>query len=184
MSEESVVRYCSPTLAGIKTGSMFSCVFKNRREMTECICRMNRIFVKKGMRVLPLRYRDGKALIYIFRPSLLKKDLSDDIAKEVLCERGYPYNAPDRCIVWLIRRLEECSDFPHEIGLFLGYPARDVCGFIEDKHNFKCSGFWKVYDDEEAAQRTFERYRKCTLFYQKRLAEGFPFERLLLRTEH
>ena len=38
------------------------------------------------------------------------------------------------------------GDFPHEIGLLLGYPPEDVSGFIENGgKNFLCSGYWKVY---------------------------------------
>ena len=34
MSEETLVRYCSPTLAGIKTGSLFGCEFASQEELT------------------------------------------------------------------------------------------------------------------------------------------------------
>ena len=33
MSDEMVIEYCSPTLAGIKTGNLFSCEYKNKRKM-------------------------------------------------------------------------------------------------------------------------------------------------------
>ena len=33
MSEENVVRLCAPTLAGIKTGSLFPCPFENRETL-------------------------------------------------------------------------------------------------------------------------------------------------------
>ena len=43
--------------------------------------------------------------------------------------------------------------FPHEIGLFLGYPFEDVMGFIENKgENYLCSGCWKVYSCEQDAR--------------------------------
>lgn len=51
----------------------------------------------------------------------------------------------ERCVAELIRRVRHEEDFPHEIGLFLGYPSEDVSGFI--KHgakNSKCVGTWKV----------------------------------------
>ena len=44
--------------------------------------------------------------------------------------------ALNRCIVKLIGRLQENEGFPHEIGLFLGYPPEDVLGFIENKGEF------------------------------------------------
>ncbi len=42
--------------------------------------------------------------------------------------------------------------FPHEIGLFLGYPPEDVCGYIRNKGKCqKCTGHWQVYGDENFA---------------------------------
>ncbi len=62
MSEEIFVHYCSPTLAGIKTANLFSCRFADEKEMRDSVRRLNVALVKKGIRVLPLRYRDGCAL--------------------------------------------------------------------------------------------------------------------------
>lgn len=33
MSEKQIVQHCSPTLAGLKTGNMFVCIFDNDKEM-------------------------------------------------------------------------------------------------------------------------------------------------------
>ena len=79
----------------------------------------------------------------------------------------------------LIRRLCEYEEFPHEIGLFLGYPPEDVYGFIENKADgFKCVGCWKVYGDARAAQKTFARYKKCSDIYAVQYANGRSIERL------
>lgn len=57
-------------------------------------------------------------------------------------------------------KLQSAPDFPHEIGLFLGYPAEDVKGFIENKAACsKCSGCWKVYGDEQAARILFKNIK-------------------------
>lgn len=50
------------------------------------------------------------------------------------------------------------QDFPHEIGLFLGYPPKDVSSFIEEKGRHSLSiQYWKVYHDLEASQERFKR---------------------------
>ena len=33
MSEEMIVKHCSPTLAGLKTGNLFSCSYQDRNEL-------------------------------------------------------------------------------------------------------------------------------------------------------
>lgn len=179
MSDEVFIRYCSPTLAGIKTANLFSSRFKDEKEMRESVRRLNVVLVKKGIRVVPLKFREGRALIYAYRPSKLLQDLQRADACSLLRERGYAAGMPERCIVQLMRRLADSGEFPHEIGLFLGYPPEDVCGFIENKaEGYKCVGEWKVYGDEEQARKTFAKYRKCTEVYCAQFAQGRSMERL------
>ena len=134
----------------------------------------------KGLRVIPLRFKNNRALIYIYRPVRLLYDLKNDTARKLLDERGYCTEEPQKCIVQLVKRLAECEEFPHEIGLFLGYPPEDVCGFIENKDGCKCIGCWKVYGDVEASKKMFAKYKKCTDVYCSQYAKGRPIERLAL----
>ena len=166
MSEEYVVRQCAPTLAGIKTGSLFPCPYQSRQALMSEIRALNRRLSPKGLILLPVRYLDGKALLYLYRPSNLRQDLKDRLAAQVLEQAGYSCSKSEQCVVRLIRRLKENEDFPHEIGLFLEYPLADIEGFIEHQGKDALeSGYWKVYGDVEQAQRLFARYRKCTDIY-------------------
>lgn len=75
--------------------------------------------------------------------------------------------------------LRQDAEFPHEIGLFLGYPPEDVQGFMENKAaRHKLAGCWKVYGDVDAAQQTFARYKKCTRVYLDQWRRGATLERL------
>ena len=96
MSEEMIIRHCSPTLAGIKTGNMFSCAFDNAEQMKESIRSYNRLLNKKGLRVLPLRQNGNRTLVYIFRPEALKEDLCDSLACRILSDRGYCTGKADK----------------------------------------------------------------------------------------
>lgn len=179
MSEELIVQHCSPTLAGIKTGSLFSCSYTDESEIKDNVRSLNKSLAKKGLRVLLFRAREGRALVYIYRPSLLCRDFRHETAHRLLRELGYSVQKPELCISRLIRRIGEASEFPHEIGLFLGYPPEDVCGFIENRAGgCKCVGYWKVYDDVAAAQKLFAKYKKCTDIYRAHHAKGKSIERL------
>lgn len=181
MSEEMLVRHCSPTLAGLKTGNMFNCAFSCRLTLFEQIRQFNRRFKGKGLRILPLRVGEKNALIYVYRPLKLREDLSSDIAASLLKRFGYGGLGPEQCIVTLIGKLSAEADFPHEIGLFLGYPAEDVQGFIDNKaQSPKCVGCWKVYSDVERAQSLFAKYKKCTDSYMHQLTKGNTIERLVV----
>ena len=179
MTEELIVRCCAPTLAGIKTGSLFSCPYENREKLIEELRTLNRTLAPRGLRLLPLRYGEGRVLLYLFRPADLERDLGDSCARKILHEAGYGEGCADRCVRCLIRRLKNSGDFPHEIGLFLSYPPEDVRGFIENRaKNYKLSGLWKVYGDVGRARRLFEKYDKCTASYCRSLRAGFSLAQL------
>ena len=55
MSEDLVIQYCSPTLAGLKTGSLFSCPCPSEEEVRRDVRALNQVLVPKGLCVLPLR---------------------------------------------------------------------------------------------------------------------------------
>ncbi len=179
MTEELLVRCCAPTLAGIKTGSLFSCPYGDRQALVRELRSINRTLAPRGLRMLPLRYGEGRALLYLFRPAELERDLRDSCARRILSEAGYGEGRADACVRCLIRRLRDSGEFPHEIGLFLSYPPEDVRGFIENRAgNYKLSGLWKVYGDVRRARRLFEKYEKCTASYCRSLRAGFSLAQL------
>jgi len=184
MSEEAIVRYCSPTLAGLKTGNLFSADFTDAEAMRNTMRQWNGKLANKGVRFVPLRYSGSRALIYVYRPSMLSRDLSCKEARLMLERLGYSTCSPLLCIAGLIRRLKENADFPHEIGLFLGYPPEDVRGFMENvPGSCKCTGCWKVYGDADAAVKLFTKYKKCTKIYLEQWERGRTVERLTIACE-
>ncbi len=180
MSEEIIVQYGAPTLAGIKTGNLFTCPFADRGQTMKEFRRLNRELGPKGLRVLPMRYSDKRVLVYLFRPDRLEKDLSAAGAAELLERAGYRHENATQCVAELIRRLNSLGgEFPHEIGLFLSYPPEDVRGFIEHREaGCKLVGTWRVYGDEDSARETFDRYRRCTESYCRQWSTGVPLIRL------
>ena len=178
MSNEILIRCCAPTMACLKTGNMFICAFESREQMTDELRRLNLHLKRKGLRILPLRWRDGKALLYLYRPKLLERDLRDPLARRLLSECGYADADANACLARLIVRLRTEADFPHEVGLFLGYPPADVDGFMHRKEECKLCGLWKVYDDVEGAVRQFAQCRHCTEVYMDCLSRGFTLDRL------
>ena len=173
MSEEILVQCCAPTLAGIKTGSMFSIEFETEEQMTRELRLLNRQLSSAGICVLSLRYHNGKALLYLFRPALLREDMKRHDVREILKQAGYVDLRIGESIRKLIQRIRLGDGFPHEVGLFLSYPPEDVRGFIENHaQNCKLIGYWKVYGDEEKARSTFARYKACTDSYCRRLKNG------------
>jgi len=179
MTEEAIVRNCAPTLAGLKTASLFTCPLSSREDLLQQIRQFNRRMGRKGLRLIPLRFSQDKALLYLFRPAKLRQDLSHSTAEALLRCHGYCTGSCEHCVGQLARKLRASQTFPHEIGLFLGYPPEDVQGFIcQGPDCCKCTGCWKVYGDEEAAKRKVAQYRHCTSVYCRRWAQKADLDRL------
>ena len=99
MSEEILVRQGAPTLAGIKTGSLFPCPCEDKEALFADIRRLNRLLVPKGLCLLPIRFLKGQVLLYLYRPSELRRDLENEQAAEILHHAGYNSGHCGRCIV-------------------------------------------------------------------------------------
>ncbi len=179
ISEDDLVRYCAPTLAGIKTGSLFLCPCDSVSNDRNRIRMINRLLCKKGIRLLLLRRSDTRILLYLYRPERLQRDLMQPAARALLSEAGYADLRWGQCLRELIRRLRSGDAFPHEIGLFLSYPPEDVRGFMEHKgRDCILRGLWKVYGDPARAMDLFRRYRSCTNSYRRQRLKGVSLERL------
>lgn len=180
MIRGALVEYCSPTLANIKTGSLFAlrCTENGvRGELRE----LNRMLLKKGLRILPIKKESNMTLLYLYRPKRLEMDLHNPEAKAILLAKGYDSEDAGRCLVSLVNRLAADKDFPHEIGLFLGYPPNDVKCFMENGGECaKCVGCWKSYGDPEQARKIFEKYKKCTEYYRTEKSKGRSLEQLIV----
>lgn len=178
--EETIIRMAAPTLAGIKTGSLFPYYYQSRRELGKEMSRINALLRARGLRLLLLRLTARYALLYLFRPSELEKDLQDRTADELLRCAGYPCSNCGACVRYLLKRFHSGGEFPHEIGLFLSYPPEDVKGFLTDPARYKAVYLWKVYGDEEKAKRLCAEYKKCTECYCRMWQEGCPLEKLAM----
>ena len=76
------------------------------------------------------------------------------------------------------------ENFPHEIGVFLGYPPDDVRGFMKSPcDGVKCVGSWKVYGNQKEAEKIFKKYKECSAIYKKEISDGKPFDALIVN-EH
>ena len=132
MSEYQIIRFCAPTLAGLKTASLFCCDAPDEAELLGQLRHWNTSLAPKGLRMLPLRIWNGRALIYLYRPKALARDLACEDAACLLNGSGYDGTEPSGCLRCLMGRLQCQKDgFPHEIGLFLGYPPEDVRGWFQ-----------------------------------------------------
>ena len=182
MSDAFLVEHCAPTFAGLKTGNLFRISYAdfcaNREELRE----LNGILKRKGLRAVPVRMTAEFALVYLYRPDFLKRDLGCEEAARLLTSLGYEPQSVNRSVAFLARMMREKEVFPHEVGLFLGYPPEDVLGFMKSsREGVKCVGCWKVYGDETKARAAFWRFQRCREVFEENVQRGRKLEALIVR---
>lgn len=177
--EQLLVEQCAPTLARIKTGSLFTADCGTEEQLLLELDECARILKPRDVHVRLMRSSGGRALIYVYRRKRLEDDLSCPLRQRYLSECGYERFDALSAVNMLKERIGESGEFPHEIGLFLGYPLKDVLGFVANcGRNCLLCGPWKVYHDEQAARCQFARLRKCTEVYRRLYGQGKSLERL------
>ena len=180
--ELTLAWHCAPSLAGIKAADMI-CWEPPARDTAEFLQHYTENLARLGVCLRVLRPCGSRLLMLVFRPERLERCLSQPEVYAALAKEGYPVRQPvdtDALLDHLCRRLER-EEFPHEIGLFLGYPAADVEGFrIHGGRNCKLSGCWKVYGDADYARRMFERFLRCRQALTRRVEEGLQLDQILV----
>ena len=170
--ETVMIEQCAPVLASLKPAGLFRYETSDCADLARRVRSWNEQLGEKGLcvRVLKGCVRTHRYLVYVYRESKLRAVLAQPP------EQSDDY-AP--LLQQLSRRLCCEADFPHEIGVFLGYPLHDVVGFIENAgRNFTCCGCWKAYGDPNAAQRHFAQLNKCTAVYLRLFRSGTSIQRL------
>ena len=177
--EQYLIRHCSPTLASLKTANLFSCSYQDEKDFAQRLEYWNGQMNSKGICLTVLQKKGNWALVYVYRPSFLRRDLQRPGVAEFLENFGYNSLEIPEVLDHLRIRISARDVFPHEIGIFLNYPLEDVIGFIENRGcNCKCSGCWKVYQNEQNALATFARYKKCTRIYTDLWSQGRSIHQL------
>jgi hypothetical protein len=172
--------HCGPMLAGIKPANLILFSVEKAPDYDELLARYNEVFNRKGIYFELLCRCGARGLLFAFRKEKLRAYLSDPRYREILSLVGYP-NSEDLAILLdvLKTRMMMRAGFPHEIGVFLGYPPEDIRGFLEKSgRHFLYAGYWKVYEDVDAKKALFHRYDRCREAILKRVDAGLSIAEL------
>lgn len=173
MLEKMIVEQCAPTLANMKTANLFNYKYDSLELLQMEIDDANQKLNTKGVYIKVLKFTTSRALIYVYRKKMLEADMKKAGVDDLLKSCGYEILTVEACLEQLQKHLQEHDCFPHEIGIFLGYPLCDVIGFIEHGgKNCKYCGIWKVYSNECETKELFARFRKCAKVYAQVFTAG------------
>jgi hypothetical protein len=158
--KQLIINHCSPVLMGYKPSAMFML-----RSVDAYGCLSN--LLSAYLELMVLRKSEGGLLVLVFEKEKLEKMLleaaiSNESVRAVLAGTGYPLGTSIFGFLEYLKKRFKGEQFPHEVGLFLGYPVDDVLGFVENNgQNYKLCGYWKVYGDVEQAKACFRQYDVC-----------------------
>lgn len=175
--EFQIVLQCAPFLKGLKAASLIP--------LEEGLCGgIGEYFCETGIAWRILGGRRGKVLVFFYRREELEECLSRPENRGILGRFGYRGMGLEEMLDRLEGRMEAMGrkekGFPHEIGVFLGYPARDVEAFIRTGgRQYLAVGYWKVYHDVFRAARTFRSYDEAKQYAVNEFLSGKPLQEIL-----
>lgn len=157
--EEQLALQCAPLLAGIKISNLLIVSKDNWKEVAG-------LFYKTRISFNVVYSSESKIAFLLYRKNELEEYLRLDEVNELLQELGYQTRELDQILREVSQRYRrymiERGSFPHELGLLLGYPAKDVAEFMKNQgRNYLYSGYWKVYDNLSEAINIFNNYRRA-----------------------
>ncbi len=155
--ETQLALQCAPLITGLKVSNLLI-ISKGNEEVVK------RILNRTGISYYRLIQTGTKTTFLLFRRNELEEFLSDENVKNVFIRAGYKSLQIGKILRTFSLRYEAYMQgdkcFPHEMGLLLGYPVEDVVGFVENNgKNFLYSGYWKVYENQKAKVKLFDKFK-------------------------
>lgn len=154
--ETQLVLHCSPFIIGLRISSLLIISNNNYANMVAILNQTN-ISYKL------LMINREKTVVFLYNEEKLKEYMIKEKVKRLM--EGFGYN--EKSLFHILERfqsryisyVEGSKEFPHEMGLLLGYPVEDVEGFISNNgENFLYSGYWKVYGNLNEKLRLFKKF--------------------------
>lgn len=182
-------------MPGVKPAAIFGMPFKayragrwhrlEREQLDEVLRTYAATLPAYGVSLSVLYRTKSRVFVLVWRPRHLNSVVSDPEHMEILRSAGYTGASAPELVAELRRRLvdyylsnpSEGHEFPHEIGVFLGYPASDVRGFMAGLKP-TCIGAWHAYGDESVARQRFSELREHEHRCRRRYVAGEPLSSL------
>ncbi|MBO6127721.1 MAG: DUF3793 family protein [Pseudobutyrivibrio sp.] len=175
--ELQIVLQCAPTIAGLKTSNLLI-VPKEQEDKVRFVLRHS------GLLGYRLVYDRSRVVFLVFNRDMLISYLAKSEIKDFLSENGYRTDAFGYSLKHFQERynsyVRNRKEFPHEMGVFLGYPLCDVEGFIENGgDNFVLAGYWKVYGNASKTQELFEKFDDVKDEMVRKISLGYSIKEIV-----
>ena len=179
--EKFLVYNLSLVIAGVKPAVTLT-IKKNNYKLYDNWNTLGHIFINKlNLNYIELRESINAIVVMVYDKLLLEKILISEQNLEFLKNLEYPTNFEINDYVNTLKVRYEKYHCPHELGLFLGIPFKDVKDFMDctTKECLMCK-YWKVYNDSTKAKKTFDTYDKIKDYTMENILKGNSSMNLIL----
>jgi hypothetical protein len=150
---------CAPLITGLKISNLLNIRREDFASMQEIVKRSQfswYLLIETEEKMIALLFHRDSLECYLRKPKV----------REMFQQAGYANLSLDGILkefrVRYAGYMESKNEFPHEMGLLLGYPTEDVEGFITHRgDDCLCVGYWKVYANKERKLKIFERFENA-----------------------
>ncbi|EGO65706.1 DUF3793 family protein [Acetonema longum] len=167
-----LVSNIAPTLTGNKPATVLTFI-NTRQEPLLAAWRKTGKEVLAGsmVRHRVLSRSANRETVLFYRSAVLDQCIQHNLHRVFLAKLGYPvHSGLDACLDMMEERFQGCC--PHEVGILLGIPLKDVLGFMGlTDEPLTCRREWCIYGCPKESLAVIERYeadrvRMCTLMAQ------------------
>ena len=169
--EVKIANQCAPVLAGVKPSNMLVLENKHIRDVV-------RVLEGTGLSWRCLYAGEEKNIWLLYRKEAMEETVLGKEQMLFLRQLGYEEDTLERMLIKFSQRFRQYRKdknlpFPHEMGVFLGYPMADVKGFIKyEGKNYLYCGYWKVYENVEERKELFRTYEEIRKVFVEEARKG------------
>ena len=183
--ENTLATFCSPVLFGKKVSNLVSVFKKEIPEVAFLVDEYNKKFKSHGIKIENICECEKRILLLVYSEDNLLKHLKEKNVSDILSSYGYIESDDLNEYFHILKMRMAKEEFPHEIGLFLGYPLSDVKGFIDNNgRNYQYCGYWKVYENINEAKEMFSTYDKLKAFTVAELECGRKLDSIVAQFQN
>ena len=168
--EDQLILQCAPLIAGFRIASL---LIIHRTQLRG----IYGILRDSAICYYVLYVTGERGVVLLYHPGRLTGYLGKDAVGKFLADAGYPVCRLEEILLIFRQRYRDyhrgIREFPHELGVILGYPIEDVRGFIRHKGKDPLyAGYWKVYADAPAKKELFGMFELAREMLAELLRNG------------
>jgi hypothetical protein len=148
----------SPTILGVKPAELINIKFKTLEKLHDSFKGYSEL---EYIEVRDFPHLNRKQLFFYHKESL-REVIAGKANQKFLIKIGYPSAFDINIYLDIIIKKLQSDTFPHEIGIFLGYPLKDVIGYmgLSPLKLVKING-WRYYGSENLSVMHYKRFVKA-----------------------